>query len=385
MLNIADTLHRWCREARPFALATVVDVSGSAPLPVGTSVAVDDGRQRGRQHLRRLRRGRGVRAVPAGARRPGAPAAGPVRLLRRRRLRRRPDLRRRTRRTRPARRPRRPAPSRRGPRRQVPAGCRSPWHRSWTDPQRCSAAPCPSSAATARTTATLGDGQADRAVAAQVRALLRAGRTARIEVGGDADTCPEKLTVLVHAPRPAPHADLRRRRLRRRPQPGRTLPRLPRHRLRRPSRLRHPCPLPARRRGRRRLAPPLPGGHRGRRPHRRLRPHPRRQVRHPPAAPGPRPPRRLRRRDGLPPHPRTTAWTACARPASHEEQLARLHSPIGLDLGARTPEETAISITAEIIAHTNRGTGLPLSRVPGPIHGSVPEARMPSSAALLSA
>ena len=42
MLNIADTLHRWCREVRPFALATVVDVTGSAPLPVGTSVAVDE-------------------------------------------------------------------------------------------------------------------------------------------------------------------------------------------------------------------------------------------------------------------------------------------------------------------------------------------------------
>ncbi len=32
------------------------------------------------------------------------------------------------------------------------------------------------------------------------------------------------------------------------------------------------------------------------------------------------------------------------------DQLARLMSPIGLDLGARTPEETAISICAEIIA-----------------------------------
>lgn len=41
MLNIADTLHTWCREARPFALATVVQVSGSAPLPVGTALAVD--------------------------------------------------------------------------------------------------------------------------------------------------------------------------------------------------------------------------------------------------------------------------------------------------------------------------------------------------------
>ncbi|MFF3376679.1 XdhC family protein [Streptomyces sp. NPDC002680] len=51
-----------------------------------------------------------------------------------------------------------------------------------------------------------------------------------------------------------------------------------------------------------------------------------------------------------------------------EDQLARLRSAIGLDLGARTPEETAISITAEIIAHANRSTGLPLTRVTGPIH-----------------
>ncbi|MDF3146232.1 XdhC family protein, partial [Streptomyces sp. T21Q-yed] len=49
-------------------------------------------------------------------------------------------------------------------------------------------------------------------------------------------------------------------------------------------------------------------------------------------------------------------------------QLDRLHSPIGLDLGARTPEETAISITAEIIAHASQSTGLPLTRVTGPIH-----------------
>ncbi|MDF3145071.1 XdhC family protein, partial [Streptomyces sp. T21Q-yed] len=42
MLNIADALHRWCREERPFALATIVGVTGSAPLPIGTSVAVDE-------------------------------------------------------------------------------------------------------------------------------------------------------------------------------------------------------------------------------------------------------------------------------------------------------------------------------------------------------
>ncbi|ONI92340.1 hypothetical protein ALI22I_04625 [Saccharothrix sp. ALI-22-I] len=35
---------------------------------------------------------------------------------------------------------------------------------------------------------------------------------------------------------------------------------------------------------------------------------------------------------------------------------------------AHTPQETAVSITAEIVAHANRGTGLPLSRRTGPIH-----------------
>ncbi|GAA1183359.1 XdhC family protein [Ornithinimicrobium humiphilum] len=51
-----------------------------------------------------------------------------------------------------------------------------------------------------------------------------------------------------------------------------------------------------------------------------------------------------------------------------DEQLARLRSPIGLDLGARTPEETAISIAAEIIADRWGGEGEPLSRTSGAIH-----------------
>ncbi len=51
-----------------------------------------------------------------------------------------------------------------------------------------------------------------------------------------------------------------------------------------------------------------------------------------------------------------------------EAELARLSSPIGLDLGARTPEETAVSIAAEIIAHRWGGGGEPLSDLDGPIH-----------------
>jgi len=51
-----------------------------------------------------------------------------------------------------------------------------------------------------------------------------------------------------------------------------------------------------------------------------------------------------------------------------EEQLARLHSPIGLDLGARTPEETAVSIAAEIIGLRWGGSGRPLGETAGAIH-----------------
>lgn len=50
------------------------------------------------------------------------------------------------------------------------------------------------------------------------------------------------------------------------------------------------------------------------------------------------------------------------------DRLARLASPIGLDLGARTPEETAVSIAAEIISRRWEGGGRPLSESDGAIH-----------------
>ena len=51
-----------------------------------------------------------------------------------------------------------------------------------------------------------------------------------------------------------------------------------------------------------------------------------------------------------------------------EDEIARLSSPIGLDLGARTPEETAVSIAAEIIALQWGGTGDRLGGREGRIH-----------------
>jgi len=50
------------------------------------------------------------------------------------------------------------------------------------------------------------------------------------------------------------------------------------------------------------------------------------------------------------------------------QELARLSSPVGLDLGARTPEETAVSIAAEIIALRWGGKGERLAATEGRIH-----------------
>ena len=54
------------------------------------------------------------------------------------------------------------------------------------------------------------------------------------------------------------------------------------------------------------------------------------------------------------------------------EDLKRVKSPIGLDLGARTPEETAISILAEVIQDRWGGSGKNLAQTSGTIHPGAP-------------
>jgi len=53
-----------------------------------------------------------------------------------------------------------------------------------------------------------------------------------------------------------------------------------------------------------------------------------------------------------------------------ERDISRLHSPIGLDLGGRTPQETAVSIVAEILAHRHGRSAVPLGKSSGAIHGA---------------
>ncbi len=52
-----------------------------------------------------------------------------------------------------------------------------------------------------------------------------------------------------------------------------------------------------------------------------------------------------------------------------EADLARIHAPCGLDIGSRTAEETAVSVLAEIIAARAQRAGSPLRQTNGPIHG----------------
>ncbi|MFF3336467.1 XdhC family protein [Streptomyces sp. NPDC002888] len=369
MLNIADTLSAWCREDRPFALATVIQVSGSAPLPPGTALAVDtDGTVVGsisggcvegviydlcQQVLHddspptRARFGYSDDDAFA----VGLTCGGEIDIL--------------VQRVEPADQPHLTVALD-----EVVQGRPAAMAQIVDGPDELLGRTLSLIGEDSAYDGTLGGENEDRAVVAGARALLRAGRTGLAEVGGDADTCPQRLSVLVHthAPRPRmlifgavdfaaalsqagaflgyrvtvcdarpvfattarfPHADevvvdWPHRYLAATETDARTAICVLTHDAR------FDIPLLD-------LALRLPLGYIGAMGSRRTH-EDRNQRLH---------------EAGV-----TTA------------QLARLNSPIGLDLGAHTPEETAISITAEIIAHSNRATGLPLSHGTGPIHRS---------------
>jgi xanthine dehydrogenase accessory factor len=52
-----------------------------------------------------------------------------------------------------------------------------------------------------------------------------------------------------------------------------------------------------------------------------------------------------------------------------DDELRRIHGPVGLDLGAKTPEETSLAICAEIVAWRSGRDGSSLSLGSGPING----------------
>ncbi|MEU9291397.1 XdhC/CoxI family protein [Streptomyces sp. NPDC048275] len=367
MLNIADTLHTWCRESRPFALATVVQVSGSAPLPVGTALAVNaDGNAVGSvsggcvegavyelcQHVltsdeppTRARFGYSDDDAFA----VGLTCGGELDVL--------------VQRIDPTDQPHLTAALD-----EVVSGRPAAVAQIIDGPEELLGRTLSVTGGDSTHDALTGGEDWERAVAAQARALLRAGRTGRVEVGGDAATCPEKLSVLVHthASRPRmlifgavdfagalsevgrflgyrvtvcdarpvfatparfPHADdivadWPHRYLAATDVDARTAVCVLTHDAK------FDIPLL-------RLALSLPVGYVGAMGSRRT--HTQRVE--------------LLREADVP-----------------EEHLARLHSPIGLDLGAHTPQETAISIAAEIVAHTHRGSGTPLTWSTGPIH-----------------
>ncbi|WP_326810748.1 XdhC family protein [Streptomyces scopuliridis] len=385
MLNIADRLHRWCQEARPFALATIVEVSGSAPLPVGTSVAVDEdgnavgsvsgGCVEGAVHdmcLEALEGEGSPQRVRFGysdddAFAVGLTCGGELDIL--------------IQRVDPITQPH-----------LLPALEEAV--QGW--PVAVAQVIDGPAELLGRALCVFGDdsasygaldgGPVDRALSVQAGALLRAGRTTRAEIGGDADTCPQRLSVLVHVAAPPPRmlifgavdfaaalaqagsflgyrvtvCDARPvfATTERFPHADEVVVDWP-HRY-----LDHTdidprtaicvlthdpkfdVPLLQR-------ALSMPVGYVGAMGSRRT--HDARMH--------------LLREAGIP-----------------EEQLARLRSPIGLDLGARTPEETAISITAEIIAQAHDASGEPLSRSHGAIHRTahgVPPLPIPTAGAQL--
>ncbi|MEU1303707.1 XdhC family protein [Streptomyces shenzhenensis] len=367
MLNIPDTLHHWCEERRPFALATVVNVTGSTPLPPGTSLAVNAagavvGSISGgcveaavyELCVQMLADGGAPARARFGYSHDDAFAVGLtcggeidvlVQLI---------------------------EPETQG---HLSAALKAVMAGRSTALAQVVQGPLPLLGRTLHIDAegrgtyhgTLGDERVDRSVATQASAQLRAGRTACVEVGGGG-TSPQHLVVLVHVHGSRPRilifgaidfaaalseaghylgyrvtvCDARpvfatRARF---PYADDLIVEWP-HRYLEHTEVdtrsaicvlthdtKFDIPLLQRALG-------LPVGYVGAMGSRRT-------------------------------HEQRLALLRDA--AVPQTQLTRLHSPIGLDLGARTPQETAISIVAEILAHTNRATGLPLSLGTGPIH-----------------
>ena len=71
----------------------------------------------------------------------------------------------------------------------------------------------------------------------------------------------------------------------------------------------------------------------------------------------------------LGPRDRTKRLLAELKVAPTDADLAALHAPAGLDIGADGAEEVATAIVAEILATLRGRTGIPLRDRPGPIHG----------------
>jgi xanthine dehydrogenase accessory factor len=72
-------------------------------------------------------------------------------------------------------------------------------------------------------------------------------------------------------------------------------------------------------------------------------------------------------------------WRRLTEAGASEADLRRIRGPLGLDLGAGSPEETAMSICAEIVVARTGRSGAPLASQAGPIHWARPEAPSPGS------
>jgi xanthine dehydrogenase accessory factor len=57
----------------------------------------------------------------------------------------------------------------------------------------------------------------------------------------------------------------------------------------------------------------------------------------------------------------STVLTHLAGEGVPREALERVHTPIGLDIGAETPEEIAVSVVAELVLVRRGGSGQKLS------------------------